>query len=189
MAPWTRLVGTELGAPLLLVMQPEDQATHEHSQSDKHTKDRVEEAPAASSQKNNPQSDVISTAGTTQWWGNSPPNSEQTFVGKGQMWSRQRGIREWFKECNFQGCHRVRSDSFRLISWTTTLYKQDWCPEGWIGGREGLACSSKSAEIKVCLLPLRAVRGMWNGRFQLVCWKFISRMFTSSAHHFLDLSA
>ena len=85
MAPWTRLVGTELGAALLLVMRPEAQAAHEHSQSDKHTKDRAEEAPAESSQKNNPQSDVLSTAGTTQRWGNSPPNSDQTSVGKGQM--------------------------------------------------------------------------------------------------------
>lgn len=61
----------------------------------------------------------------------SPPNSDQIFVGKGQMWSQQIVIGEWFQKCPFQGCHRVRSESFRLISWTTTLCNEDRCPEGW----------------------------------------------------------
>ena len=64
------------------------------------------------------------------------------------------------QKVQFQGGHRVTSDSCMLISWTTTLYNEDWCPEGWIGGREGLGCASKSAEIKVFLMPPSPLSGL-----------------------------
>ena len=57
------------------------------------------------------------------------------------------------------GCHRVTSDSCRLISWTTTLYNEDWCPEGWIGGRENWDVLPNQQRL-VFLMPLSALSGL-----------------------------